>query len=137
CFDHLLTANGLVLHAARDAIRRDARTIWERMPVVPRLVGRALIRSQSPHVKRAYIAPAKATPSASDIPVDVVQRFVAHTREAVEWMETLNEAAAARVIMTSPFLRFVTYSVLDACRLIAGHDRRHVEQARRVIDGRR
>src|SRR4051812_4323275 len=67
CFDHLLAANRLVLPAAQDAMRRDTRTIWERLPVVPRLMGRALIRSQSPHVKRRYNAPAKATPSASDI----------------------------------------------------------------------
>jgi hypothetical protein len=34
--------------------------------------------------------------------------------------------------MASPFLRVITYSVLDALRLIAAHDRRHMEQARRV-----
>jgi len=34
--------------------------------------------------------------------------------------------------MVSPFVRFITYSVLDGCRLMAAHDRRHFEQARRV-----
>jgi hypothetical protein len=34
--------------------------------------------------------------------------------------------------MTSPFARVVTYSVLDGWRLMLAHNRRHVEQARRV-----
>jgi hypothetical protein len=34
--------------------------------------------------------------------------------------------------MTSPFVRFITYSVLDGWRLAVAHDRRHFEQARRV-----
>jgi hypothetical protein len=34
--------------------------------------------------------------------------------------------------MVSPFVAFITYSVLDGCRLIVTHERRHFEQARRV-----
>ena len=34
--------------------------------------------------------------------------------------------------MTSPFIRVVTYSVLDGWRLALAHDCRHLEQARRV-----
>jgi hypothetical protein len=36
--------------------------------------------------------------------------------------------------MTSPFIRIVTYSVLDGWRLMVSHDRRHLEQARRVTE---
>jgi hypothetical protein len=35
--------------------------------------------------------------------------------------------------MTSPFVRVITYSVLDGWRLMLAHDRRHVEQAKRVM----
>ena len=34
--------------------------------------------------------------------------------------------------MTSPFVGFITYSVLDGARLMLAHDHRHIEQARRV-----
>lgn len=39
-----------------------------------------------------------------------------------------------RIIMVSPFVSFITYSVLDGCRLIVAPERRHVERARRVTD---
>ena len=62
----------------------------------------------------------------------MVRRFADQQRAIAAWMERLEAARAERTIMTSPFLRVITYSVLDACRLIVAHDRRHVEQARRV-----
>src|SRR5262245_39587765 len=133
CFQHLLTANGLVLQSARDALRNPPSTIWQRLPLVPRLFGLALIRSQAPSTTRKFTAPAKARPTASDIPRDIVERFVDQHYAAVEWVQTVDERDAVRSVMISPFIRFVTYSVLDGCRLVVAHDHRHFEQARRVM----
>ena len=47
-------------------------------------------------------------------------------------MRALAGRDVARIIMVSPFVSFITYSVLDGCRLIVTHERRHFEQARRV-----
>ncbi len=47
-------------------------------------------------------------------------------------MQALDGRDARRIIMVSPFVSFITYSVLDGCRLIVAHERRHFEQARRV-----
>jgi hypothetical protein len=133
CFEHLLTANRLVLQAAEAALNRAApRTVWQRLPVLPGVAGRTLIRSQAPSATRKFTAPSKARPATSDIAGDIIQRFVEQHRQAVAWVDALDERDASRTIMASPFARVVTYSVLDACRLILAHDRRHFEQARRV-----
>jgi hypothetical protein len=134
CFDHLLTANRLVLQKADEALNgATPRTIWQRMPVLPGILGRMLIRSQAPEAARRFTAPRPARPSASDIAADVIQRFVEQHRHAIARAQTLDEREAARVIMTSPFVRTITYSVLDGWRLVFAHDRRHFEQARRVM----
>jgi hypothetical protein len=133
CFEHLLTANRLMLQAAKAALNHDrARTVWERLPVMPGVLGRMLIRSQSPTAARKFTAPPKAQPATSDIPADVIQRFIEQHREAVAWVQALDERDAASSIMTSPFVKVITYSVLDGWRLMLAHDRRHFEQARRV-----
>lgn len=133
CFDHLLTANRLMLQAADDALNEAApHTIWQRAPVLPRLFGRMLVRSQAPTTSRRFTAPAKARPAASDIASDVIPRFVEQHQVIVTRLRALHESTAARTIMTSPFITFVTYSVLDGSRLMFAHDRRHFEQARRV-----
>jgi hypothetical protein len=97
------------------------------------MLGRALIRSQSPSGTRKFAASAKARPASRDIDGGIIPRFVEQHHEAVARVRALDEGAAARAIMTSPFLRVITYSVLDGWRLIAAHDRRHLEQARRIL----
>ena len=133
CFEHLLTTNRLMFGAAEDALNETRpRTLWQRLPVLPGLLGRMLIRSQAPSAARRFTAPSKAQPATSDIATDIIQRVVEQHRDAVAWVQALDERDAARAIMTSPFIRVVTYSVLDCWRLVLAHDRRHFEQARRV-----
>jgi hypothetical protein len=133
CFEHLIKMNRLMFQAAEIALNEQSpRTIWQRLPGVPGVLGRLMIRSQAPEATRKYSAPAPGQPSSSDIGADVVQRFVEQLRDAVARLNTLAESDAARIIMVSPFIKVVTYSVLDSWRLVFAHGRRHVEQARRV-----
>ena len=81
CFDHLLTANRLMFQAAEDALNETApRTLWERVPVLPGIFGRMLVRSQAPGASRKFTAPSKARPATSDIAVDIIQRFIEQHR---------------------------------------------------------
>jgi hypothetical protein len=132
CVEHLLTTSNQIRQAADDALSGSRpRTIWQRLPILPRVSGRLLIRSLAPEATRKLAAPAAAQP-ASDISADVVRRFVEQHGQLVEWLNRLDEEHAARVIMTSPYVDVVTYSVLDACRILIAHDRRHLQQARLV-----
>ena len=133
CFDHLLNANRQMFEAIDAALGPSAsRTIWQRLPLLPRLFGRVLIRSQMPEARQKFTAPATAVPAASAIDPDITDRFIAHQGEAAARVRTLDGRGVAGTIMVSPFVSFITYSVLDGCRLIVTHERRHFEQARRV-----
>jgi hypothetical protein len=133
CLEHLISANRMMLQSMDDAFQGRDRTIWMRLPWMPRLMGRALIRSQAPEGTRKFKADPRAQPATSDIGVDVVARFVAQHHDVAARANALDETVAARTIMTSPFIRIVTYSVLDGWRIVLAHDHRHVEQARRVM----
>lgn len=135
CFEHLVITNGLMQRAAAVALdRTHTRTFWERLPLVPRIYGTLLIRSQQPAAKRKFKTSVQATPSASGVAPDVVARFVQQQADLGAWCQAVGEPDAARAIMTSPFAGFIVYSVLDGCRLIVAHDRRHFEQAVRVSE---
>jgi len=132
CFDHLLNANREMfqaIDAAMDASQ--PQTLWQRLPLLPRLFGRLLITSQMPEAARKFSAPPAIVPAASAIDPGIVDRFVAHQHEAAARIRSLEGRDVTR-IMVSPFVSFITYSVLDGCRLIVTHEARHVEQARRV-----
>jgi hypothetical protein len=64
CLDHLLSANRLMFDAAENALSgATPPTIWQRLPMLSRRLGHALIRSQAPGSTRRYKTPAKAHPS--------------------------------------------------------------------------
>ena len=62
CFDHLVTANQLMLQSSESALAGAAGTVWQRVPVLPGIWGRMLIRSQTPGAGRKFTAPPKAQP---------------------------------------------------------------------------
>lgn len=133
CFDHLLSANREMFQAFDAAMdRAHPRTMWQRLPVLPGVFGKMLIRSQMPAAKRKFTAHRKVTPASSAIDPRIIERFVAHQHEAAARVRALEGRDIARIIMVSPFIAFITYSVLDGCRIIVTHERRHFEQARRV-----
>jgi DinB superfamily len=134
CFDHLINANREMCRAITLAgDPTGSRTIWQRLPILPGLFGRVLVSSQGPTTTRKFTAPKKATPSASEIDARVLDRFAAGHGEVDALAVAFAARDPARLIMVSPFVRFITYSVLDGFRLIAAHERRHYEQARRVL----
>jgi hypothetical protein len=135
CFDHLLNANREMFQAMEAALDgANPRSVWQRLPVLPRVFGTLMIRSQGPQANRKFTAPSKAVPASSAIDPRIIERFVAHQREAAARVRALDGLVAAKTIMVSPFISFITYSVLDGCRLVVTHERRHFEQARRVTE---
>lgn len=134
CFDHLVTINRQMLQAADDALTRTGRRPWlTRLPLVPGLLGRMLVRSQTPEATRKFTAGAKAQPSQSEIDPGIVARFVAQQAEAIARLDAHQGRDVDGTVMVSPFAGFVVYSVIDGWRLMAAHDRRHMQQARRVM----
>ena len=126
CFDHLLITNREMFQALDTAMDPShPRTVWQRLPVLPGVFGRLMIRSLMPETKRKLTAPAKATPASSAIDAGIIERFVAHQRDAAARVRALDGRDVARIIMVSPFAAFITYSVLDGWRLIVTHERRH------------
>lgn len=79
--------NRLMQRAGEDALTHARpRTVWERLPVWPRIFGRMLIRSQAPTATRKFVTSSVAQPASSDIAPDVVQRFVDQHGELVAWI---------------------------------------------------
>lgn len=132
CVEHLLKADQEMRQAIARALDPSVTpTIWQRLPLWPRLFGWLLVSSQSPGTSRKYQAPSQAQPTASAVPADIVARLVERQSLTIAGVKRLTPADGARV-MVSPFARQITYTVLDAYRLMAAHQRRHLEQAARV-----
>lgn len=135
CLDHLVTTNGEYF-SIFDAILAGPKksTFWERVPVLPALWGRMLIKSVSPDSTRKLKAPKIFQPAASNVDGGIVQRFLDQQAEVIRYLEAARNLNAAKIILTSPVSSLITYSLLDACRVIVAHEQRHLLQARRVTE---
>ncbi len=134
CLDHLIMINReyypIFERVANGELRK---ALMHRLPFLPSAFGKLMIKALSPNTHQKLKAPVAARPSSSSIDPQIVDRFIAHQRELLAKMRSLEKIDLAETIITSPFASVVVYSLLDAFRLLMAHERRHFGQAQRVI----
>ena len=133
CFEHLIKTNQAffpALEAAAGGGRENS--LWERVSPLSGLFARLVLRSLAS--KRKFPAPRALKPSSSGVDAGVVAHFVRHQDELAGLMSAAGAADLKGTIVTSPIAPFVTYSLFDACRIAAAHERRHFGQALAVTE---
>ncbi len=134
CLEHVMANNHLMFRAMDETMTGTNRAgLFERLPVLPSLFGKLMIKVVSPDFKQKLKSPPAGKPSASAIDAHIVNLFIAHQHDIAERIREVERLGAAQIVMTSPFVGWITYSLIDACRLIAAHERRHLGQAQRVL----
>ena len=134
CFDHLLSSNSGYFPVIEDVLAGKKRTFWERVPVLPGLAGKFLVKAMEPTSTRKVKAPKKFQPSQSDISPAVIDNFVDQQGKLVEKMKASEHLDLENIVITSPVSAAITYSLMDAYRLIVVHEQRHFQQAKRVME---
>jgi hypothetical protein len=133
CLEHLIVINGSYFPVFERIERGQfTPTLKERLPLLPRVFGPLILKAVSPESPRRYKTAAPFQPSSSALGGDIVARFVAHQREVARHLEAAADLHPERLVITSPVASFVTYSLLDAFRILVAHEQRHLAQARRV-----
>ena len=134
CFDHLLTSNNGYFPVIAGVLSGKKPTFWQRLPLLPGLAGPLLIKSLDPASTRKLKAPKKFQPAQSNISGSVIDDFVDQQGKIVEKMKATEHLDLARIIISSPVAAPITYSLMDAYRIIVVHEQRHFQQARRVTE---
>jgi len=134
CFDHLLNSNKGYFPMVDSVLAGQKRTIMQRVPLLPGLWGSLLIKSLDPSSTRKLKAPKSFQPAQSDITGAVIDDFVDQQVRIAEKMKATEHLDLERIIITSPALSLVTYSLMDAYRIIVVHEQRHFQQAKRITE---
>ncbi|MGE0886136.1 MAG: DinB family protein [Blastocatellales bacterium] len=134
CLEHLIVTNGQML-SVFDRVASGTRQtkLIERLPILPSLWGRMMVKALTPDSKQKFKAPPTASPSSSSIDPQIVTQFAANQQEVAGKIKAVENLNPEKIIITSPFAGFITYSLLDAARIIIVHERRHLAQAERVM----
>jgi len=133
CFEHLIKINAAFFPQIESIIKGEKTPkFWERYSPFSKFFGNLLFKSVSPEAKRKLKAPKAATPTASLVSASIIVDFVNHQAELIDRVRQTESLNPKSIIITSPFIKAITYSLFDAYRIIVTHEKRHFEQAVRV-----
>jgi hypothetical protein len=133
CLDHLILTNQQFypeFDKLSGGVRRN--TFWQSYSPFTGFFGRFLIKAVTEDSKKAK-APSKSIVPPSDLPADIVDRFEKNIAEVSEKVAACAGADRAKVVVTSPFLAVMTYRLDDAYTVLVEHTKRHIRQAKRVM----
>jgi hypothetical protein len=135
CIDHLnSTAREylpMVDEGIADAIRRG---LYSPGPYVYNWIGRLMVWCFDPKVRFRAKAPASFQPPVGRPRHDVMAAFRAYQVQYIDRLRQANGLDLARARVTSPVTRAIRMPLGSAFALTVAHERRHLQQARRVIE---
>ena len=133
CFDHLVTANAAYFPIFEKILSREKKdTFWESLPWLPAFWGKMLIKAVAPESPRKLKAPKIFQPSSSRVDGAIIGRFIDQQNQVIKYMKTSEGLDLEKTIISSPVTNLITYSLMDAYRIIIAHEKRHFLQALRV-----
>jgi len=135
CFDHLMAANGAYFPIFEKVLSGEKEnTFWESLPWLPAFWGNMLIKSLDPESTRKLKAPKIFHPSSSTVDGAIIRRFIDQQNQVIRYMKATENLDLNKIKISSPVTNLITYSLMDAYRIIVVHERRHFLQAVRVSE---
>ncbi|HQU92389.1 MAG TPA: DinB family protein [Pyrinomonadaceae bacterium] len=134
CLDHLVKTNEQFFpEFAKLASGNRKNSIIENYSPLTGWAGRFLIKAVSEDSKKAK-APSKAIVPPSDIEERIVERFCDHVADVNRRIDAVADVDRKKTVVTSPFLAIFTYTLDDAYTVLVEHSKRHIRQAKRVME---
>ncbi|HEV7701321.1 MAG TPA: DinB family protein [Pyrinomonadaceae bacterium] len=135
CLDHLIVTHSLYLPEFEKIAAGEVKpTFWQKVSPMSGYFGRFLIKSLDPANAKPMRTTSKAFPSSSALGADIVDRFAVHQQEIVAALGKFPDDLDTAMIITSPLMGLVTYSLDDTLKFVPMHCQRHFNQAKRVTE---
>ena len=133
CFEHLIKSNELFYdELERIASGTRKNSLLENHSPLSSFFGSLLINSLKKDARK-FKAPTQKIVPPSEIDANIVEIFAAHQAELIGKIKRTETADWRKVVVTSPFVKLITYKLSDGFQVIVEHEKRHVRQAERVI----
>lgn len=135
CFEHLMITNGPYIPIFEGLLKGEIKKSFaQRLPFLPGILGKLVINAVSPATTRKIKARADFSPASSSVKPDIIDSFLDQQQKLFTLIRAAGKLPLDKIIITSPILSIVTYSALNAVRIVTAHERRHFLQAKRVTE---
>lgn len=134
CLHHVIVSNETYYTPLQKIIDGKHRnSFYQSIRFISRFFGSYLIKETGPVISKPMKNPPAFAPSESDLPGTIVTDFLKHQQQLSALVKQLDKEDLNNTVISSPALGIITYSLKDMLAILAGHELRHLEQAKRVL----
>jgi len=131
CLEHLIKSNELYFgefeKLAAGTRKNSFVEIWSPAKF---FAGKLLISSLKKDGQKVKTIPSMVPPS--EIDGRIVETFAEHNADVAAKIKAAENADWRTTVITSPFMKAITYRLGDALEIMIEHEKRHIRQASRV-----
>ncbi len=133
CFDHIIQSNQKY-YDIFDAIARGTYKagLWAHFPILPRLLGKTVVKRISPDYKGKSQTVPLFYPLKSTYGKNIALDLLEENNILIEKIRPCKEEDLDSVMVASPVTGFVIYSLRDCITILVEHEKRHYNQAMRL-----
>ncbi len=134
-FDHLITTNNLyIANIQKVADGTHVNNWFSIIPLFPNIVGQQLKKAVSPDSPKKIKTFPIFEASYSEIPDTIIEDFQTNQETFISLMEAVKNMEIRKIKIPTPLSPAVNIKLPDALEVIVMHERRHFNQAKRVMD---
>ncbi len=137
CFDHLITTNNLYYEPIQKVADGTHVNNWYSLvPLLPTLNGLILKKLVSPETARKMKTFKIFEPATSDISGTIIEDFSENQEKLISFMDTTKDLDWDKIKIPEPIGKAVNITLKDAFEVTILHERRHFNQAKRVLEAK-
>lgn len=102
-----------------------------------RLFGNMIYKSVSDGGKKKIKTFPLWEPKIQENEVNIIEKFMAHQDDLKNWIKELGPYIEKEEVIHSPANKLIVYSLPQALDIIVAHERRHLEQAKNILNNLR
>lgn len=126
CVDHLIRSNEMFYPIMdRIASGEHRSSFLEKWSPLSGFFGRFLISSLKKD-ERKFKAPSTDIVPPSEIGEGIIEKFASHQVDLISRISKTNVADWQKTVVTSPFMKIMTYRLSDGYTAMADHEKRHL-----------
>ncbi len=135
CLDHIIQSNKSYFKTLDAIVAGQYQpNIWTKLPLLPSFWGKMIYGACSPETQKKTKTFKVWMPVRSSYGRNLTQEFLAANHEFTGKLRGIREKDLDTVIISSPAGAFITYPLRIGIKILAGHEVRHFNQAKRVKD---
>ncbi|MEP6512466.1 MAG: DinB family protein [Parafilimonas sp.] len=135
CLEHLINSNSKYFPAFEKLLQEGYHpSPWQSISPLSEMWGKKLLELTTSIPTKKIKSPSMFAPSRSTIDAGIIQRFLEHQQQLLQYLKQLKPISKQnKIIISSAVSSLITFDLRTAMKAVAQHEQRHLNQANNVL----